>query len=116
MNDGQAYGQLLDNATDLWADRGDWFLGKHLTVRVLRRAATEPEYHAAVAELATPKFGGADGGPTLRDLVALAFEVALLVYGPQLPLGGRGIRLARDYVLDHLDQMSVPMGLHFQPD
>ena len=118
MNDGQAYGQLLKNATDLWEDRGDWFPGKVVTARFLRRVAADPEFHAAAAERAAPRFGGADGGggPTLRDLVALAFEVALLVYGPSLPLGGLGVRLARDFVLAHLDQMAVPVGLSFRPD
>jgi hypothetical protein len=118
MNDGQAYGQLLENATDLWENRGDWFPGKLVTARVLRRAAADPEYQAAVVEQVAPRFGGADGGsgPTLRDLVALAFEVVLLVYGPSLPLGGMGVRLARDFVLEHLDKMSLPVGLNFQPD
>jgi len=118
MNDGQTYGQLLENATDLWQNRGDWFPGKLITARVLRRAAADPEYQAKVGERAAPLFVGAEGGggPTLRDLVALAFEVVLLVYGPSLPLGGAGIRLARDFVLAHLEQMSVPLGLSFQPD
>jgi hypothetical protein len=118
MNDGQVYGQLLENATDLWQNRGSWFPGKLLTARVLRRAAADPAYHAAVVEHAAPRFAGADGGgiPTLRDLVALAFDIVLLVYGPSLPLGGMGVRLARDFVLEHLDKLSVPVGLNFQPD
>ena len=112
MNEGHQYAQLLQNATALWEDRGGWYPGKQITANFLRRVAGEPAYQEAVADKA--KSDGAP--PTFRTLVALAFEVVLLVYGPSLPLGGVGVRLARDFVLAHLDQMSVPVGLNFQPD
>ena len=113
MNDGQLYGQLLDNATTLWEDESSWFPTKLVVAGVLRRAAADPAYHAAVAD----RVGGGNWNSlTLRDLVALAFEVVLLVYGPSLPLGGLAIRRVRDFVLERMDRVSMPVGLSFQPD
>lgn len=104
----QAYGQLLDNSTTLWAESYRWFPGKWLTVALLRRAARDAGYHAAVAARA-PK--GDDDPPSLRDLVSMAFEVVLILYGPALPFGGYWVRAARDFVLEHLDRLFVPVGL-----
>ena len=112
MNEGQQYGQLLDNATTLWDHRGGISPGKRATLRFLRRVAGEPAFQEAVAKKVEE-----DGvSPTLRTLVALAFEVALIVYAPELKFGGIGVQLARNFVLAHLDEMSVPVGLSLQPD
>jgi hypothetical protein len=117
VNDDQPYGQLLDNATTLWEDGGTWFPGKWGTALALRRAASDPAYQATVAAKAAPAGGGIGvvSPSTLRDLVALAFDVALLVYGPSLPFGGLGVRIALRFVLAHIDQLAVPVGLRFQP-
>ena len=122
MNDNRQYGQLLDNATALWEAGGNWFPTKWATARVLRRAAADPAYQAAVAEKAAPPVDPAAAGsglispPTLHVLVALVFDVVLLVYGPSLPLGGFGVRIAKKFVLNHLNRMAVPAGLLFQPE
>lgn len=109
----QDYGQLLDNATTLWAESGGWRPGKWATVALLRAAAGNPAWRAKMAA----RFGddpNPPAPPSLRDLVAMAFEFVLLVYGPSLPFGGYWVRAARDFVLQFLSQLVVPRGLAYR--
>lgn len=104
------YAQLLDNATTLWSERKGWFPFKWATVGILRAAARNPEWQRKMVN----RFGDdptpvpPPPPPTLRDLIVMAFEFVLIVYGPSLPFGGYWVRAARDFVLQYLDLLVVP--------
>jgi hypothetical protein len=116
-------GQLLYNSTTFWAERTRWFPFKWATVAVLRAAANDsrvalgiPGKAAALAQAKAPT--GADPTPpapepvpTLADLVRAAFDLVLMIYGPTLPFGGYWVRAARDFVLQYLDLLPIPVGL-----
>lgn len=121
-NHPELYGHLLDNAVTTWAEDCRWMPGKWATVSVLRGIARDKGYHALVSERVRNANAAAlaDEDPvpgpvlTLRDLVAMAFEIVLLVYGPRLPLGGYWVRAAMEFVLQHLDRLFPPRGLVFK--
>lgn len=108
------YGQLLDNATTLWAEKKGWFPFKWATVAVLRKAARDYEWYDKMLVQFGDEDDPAPAPPSLRDLIYMAFEFVLLVYGPSLPFGGYWVRAARDFVLNYLPILSVPAGLQYR--
>jgi hypothetical protein len=105
------YGQLLFNASSVYAGNTGWYPGKLLTLAVLQRAAQDPAYARAVASKAEAD----PASPlTLADLVALAFDTVLMLYSSQLPFNGYWVRAAKEFVLRYLGLLPVPSGLRYR--
>lgn len=116
MDQKTEYGQVFENALALAARRSNWFPFKWCTLYYLQAAArddsildlavrtqTQPDRAAAPLPL-----------PTLAEIIDLLFELAIQMYGPLLPFGGKYARKLKDIVLEFLGELLVPPALMYR--
>lgn len=110
MNQRPEYRALFESALGVAARKGNWFPFKWTTLFYLYQAAKDAEF----TERMQSRYGADPNLPTLAELIDFLFELAIAMYGPMLPFGGKYARVLKDLVLQFLGELLVPPTLVYR--